>query len=257
MAKLNGIIYQLELPGADQETSSNDGCNMIDVVVISHEFTDHCHQATLQELPKSTPVIATDIASDLIRSWGHFDNVITAPGLEKDAPWTSLKHVCSCLPDWLAIGRVVTPGNSLYYHSATIIAFDLCDDREQRSGPGEAIIYSPHGISGEDLAFVPSSGVETLALLHGLHDVSIWMTKQLNLGALNGIRAVEASRAQYWIATHDEIKKGGGFIAPLLRRVQYTAQHAIEYERKRLQDESKLPTYIFKELGSGDGIILK
>ncbi|VUC20645.1 unnamed protein product [Clonostachys rosea] len=257
LAKLNGILYQLEKLDRDQETSSDDISNMIDVVVVSHEFTDHCHQATLQELPKGTPVIATDIASNLIQSWGHFDTVITAPGLEKDAPWTSLKNVCSCLPEWLAIGRVVTPGNSLYYHSAIFIAFDLCEDGEQQNGLGEAIIYSPHGISGEDLAFVPSSGMETLALLHGLHDVSIWMTKQLNLGALNGIRAVEASRAKYWIATHDEIKRGGGFIAPLLRRVQYTPQQAIEYERKRLQDECKLPTYIFKELGSGDGIILR
>ena len=33
----------------------------IDVVVISHEFTDHCHKETLLEVPKYVPIIATAV----------------------------------------------------------------------------------------------------------------------------------------------------------------------------------------------------
>ena len=42
-----------DLSGQDVVTKDS----LIDLVVISHEFTDHCHQATLQEVPRSVPVL--------------------------------------------------------------------------------------------------------------------------------------------------------------------------------------------------------
>jgi len=38
----------------------------IDVVVISHEFTDHCHRETLEQVDREVPVLATAVS--LIRS---------------------------------------------------------------------------------------------------------------------------------------------------------------------------------------------
>lgn len=35
----------------------------IDAVVVSHEFTDHCHQATLLELAPSVPIFATTVSA--------------------------------------------------------------------------------------------------------------------------------------------------------------------------------------------------
>ena len=35
----------------------------IDAVAISHEFTDHCHRQTLEELDPSTPIFANDVCS--------------------------------------------------------------------------------------------------------------------------------------------------------------------------------------------------
>ena len=34
----------------------------IDVVVISHEFTDHCHRETLQQVDREVPVLATPVS---------------------------------------------------------------------------------------------------------------------------------------------------------------------------------------------------
>jgi hypothetical protein len=94
-------------------------------------------------------------------------------------------------------------------------------------------------------------------LLHGLHDVRIWRTKQLKLrvGALNALEAVRASGARYWIATHDEVKRGGGFIALLLRRTRYTVADAVAHET-RTQGEKVPGDYEFVELGSGHGLAL-
>lgn len=238
----------------------------IDVVAISHEFTDHCHKATLQELSRNTPIYAADVAADLIRSWNYFDAdaVITAPGLAKDAPWTSLP--AAKLPSWLRISRLITPGNSLYYHSALILAFNLEQPLSDASEPsssvlGEAVVYSPHGISATDVAALPTCSLSTLAMLHGLHDVRLFMMKQLNLGALNAIEAVQACGAQYWVGTHDEEKTGKGLIAPLLRRTRYTLRQALAHDDKRRVKQKQVKSHgglgdNFKELASGGALLL-
>lgn len=259
MDELNSLLLQLE--------EREGGSAAIDAVVISHEFTDHCHQATLLELSKQTPVFATDKAAELIRSWTHFESVVTMPGFS-GANQGGLQVALGdeLLPAWLGIGRVVTAGNALYYHSAVLIAFNrhgnTLDDTGAEGGSTEAIVYSAHGIKGSDLECLKPSGINTLALLHGLHDMRIWMTAQLNLGALNGIQAVRACGAKYWIATHDETKRGGGFISWLLRRTTYTLRDAVEAEEVRLmvEDEGKALTessYDFVELGSGEALALQ
>ncbi|CEJ82115.1 hypothetical protein VHEMI02201 [[Torrubiella] hemipterigena] len=249
LANLNQVLCALET-GNNNSQAGGKGW-FIDAVAVSHEFTDHCHKATLLELPPTTTVFAADLAADLIRSWNHFDVVTTTPGFVEDANWQDIEG--GSLPSWLRIGRVITPNNSLYYHSAVIIAFDLSPTS---TGEAEAMVYSPHGIEASDLSFLASKSslLSTLALLHGLHDVSIMYTKQLNLGGLNGIDAVRASGAKYWIATHDEIKKGGGIIAPLLMRTQYTVDQANQHDQKHAVDNET--GYKFLDLASGDGYIL-
>ncbi|KAG5981196.1 hypothetical protein E4U55_003204 [Claviceps digitariae] len=197
--------------------------------------------------PHAASIFASDVAADLIRGWCYFDQVITTPALGVGVPWPRLS--VGPLPRWLAIGRVITPGNALCYHAASLIAFDL----GQGLG-GEAVIYSPHGIDSKALAGIESSGLKTLALLHGLDDVRIWMTKQLNLGALNGIKAAKSCNARFWIPTHDEVKRGGGLIAPLLQRTRYSFKEAVKHGEEVTKEAS--PVYQFTELGSGDGIVL-
>ncbi|KAI0506548.1 hypothetical protein F5B22DRAFT_623459 [Xylaria bambusicola] len=252
--ELNGLLAELEKGGARApETDS-----YIDVVAISHEFTDHCHEATLRELPSNTPILAPDKAAKLIRSWKHFDAVTEMPPFvaAETKDWRKTL-ACAPLPSWVGIGRVVTPGNSLYYHSAILIAWTGSSAQEEAN----CVVYSPHGIESSALAGMKGTGLRTLALLHGLDDVRLWMTKQLNLGAVNGISAARECGAKYWVATHDEVKKGGGFVSLLLRRTTWSVADAVKREGERglgngPGDDKQAGGYEFVELGSGDGLVL-
>ncbi|KAI0970708.1 hypothetical protein F4678DRAFT_116035 [Xylaria arbuscula] len=249
--ELNGLVRELENGAAPAE----GGDSYVDVVAISHEFTDHCHEATLRELPRSTPVFAPDKAAKLVRSWKHFDAVVEMPPFvaagTKD--WRAALSRAP-LPPWVGVGRVVTPGNALYYHSALIVAWASAEE-------AYSVIYSPHGIEPGALAGVKDAGLRTLALLHGLDDIRLWMTKQLNLGAVNGVAAAREAGAKYWVATHDEVKKGGGFVSLLLRRTKWSVTDAVRREgekgaAKGGEDDNEVAGYEFVELGSGDGLVL-
>ena len=52
----------------------------VDAVVISHEFTDHCHEATLGEIRSNTPVFATTyrLASDISIAFANVARHITS-----------------------------------------------------------------------------------------------------------------------------------------------------------------------------------
>ncbi|KAF2973561.1 hypothetical protein GQX73_g119 [Xylaria multiplex] len=261
--ELNGLLCELErgiAPPREAETAEQGAETdpYIDVVAISHEFTDHCHEATLHELPSSTPIFAPDKAAKLIRSWKHFNAVIEVPPFlaTGTSDWRKALS-CAPLPPWVGVGRVVTLGNALYYHSALIVAWTNSASGEEAS----SIIYSPHGIEASALEGIRNTGLRTLALLHGLDDVRLWMIKQLNLGAINGVAAARRCGAKYWVATHDEVKKGGGFISLLLRRTSWSVTEAAEKEGekdtgKRTEDDEQVAGYKFVELGSGDGLVL-
>ena len=42
--------------------------------------------------------------------------------------------------------------------------------------------------------------------------------QKADAGTQNGLEAVRKTKAKYWIGTHDEVKKGGGFVAWVLKR---------------------------------------
>jgi hypothetical protein len=242
----------------------------IDAVAISHEFTDHCHKATLLELDPSVPVFATEKAANLIRSWNHFHQVyLPATFSARQLDWRETSKVS--LPEWIGISRIVTDSDALYYHSALLFAFNLSGRSsplvtgDHKDETAEAIIYSPHGINADDLSHLPRANpaISTLALMHGLHDVGITLTKQLNLGAYNGLRAQRICRARYWVGTHDEVKIGGGLLAPFLRRTVITIPEALEKEKaenRKLEKNSSLADMEgvnFAELRSGESLLLE
>jgi hypothetical protein len=52
--------------------------------------------------------------------------------------------------------------------------------------------------------------VQTLAFPHGLHDVSVALSKQLNLDVHNALKARRILTSKYWVGMHDEVKIGSG-----------------------------------------------
>ncbi|OAG21498.1 hypothetical protein CC77DRAFT_1039752 [Alternaria alternata] len=251
----------------------------VDCVAVSHEFTDHCHKETLLEVHRDVPVLATEQAANLISSWNHFRTVITTPTFTDNADWHD--YSLSPLPSWLSISRLTASGDSLYYHSALLITFathpflstatpkkrlsslsingDGAEDFSSNINGEEAecVIYTPHGIPHGALSPIAKADppLHTLAFLHGLHDVSISSAQQLNLGAKNGVLAQRILRAKYWVATHDEVKKGGGFISWFLRRKVWTVEDALK--EARADDEGEFTDVRFQDMRNGESRVLE
>lgn len=277
IADLNRLIYENEESEGGQDPyakskSSTEVPNRIDAVIVSHEFTDHCHKQTLREIHPATPVIATNAgaggAANLIKSWRHFDTVVeTPPFSESLSNWQTTSSWP--LPDWIGISRIISASDVLNYHSAVLITFTL-NRVPSEGGQGlsqdaeaEAVIYTPHGTSGPDLRCVKAAQppIHTLALLHGLHDIKI-SVKQLNLGAHSGLQAQRMCGAKYWVVTHDEIKHAGGFVKTVLHRKVLTLKDALDAERKEKGGIQPADALIemadvsLADLASGEGLLL-
>lgn len=258
--------------------------SFIDAVVVSHEFTDHCHEKTLLQVHPDVPVFATEKAVELIKSWNHFRSIQCIPHFSKNPDWRATSMMP--LPEWLGISRLVTNNEEgLYLHSALMIAFNNKTGKQSRKGRGsaeqdedeaaEALIYTPHGIRSEsdDVRLVASAAppIRTLAFLHGLEYITL-ARQPLNLGAHNGLQAQRILQAKYWIGTHDENKPGTGIVGWLLRRNKISVQEAVnlEAERRRKQDASATNGIMtrttdvvgsfsgvnWRDLGNGESLVL-
>jgi hypothetical protein len=229
----------------------------IDAVLISHEFTDHMHQPTLLTLSPGTPIFATSKAFSAICSWKHFRTVRQIGRFSGD--WKDGETGEGRLPDWMGVHRVAYAGNDLlYYHSAILICFSR-DGKDGAEAEAEAILYTPHGISPSDLEPLTTAkpGVEILALLHGLQDISLegfWKKAQLNMGAHNGLRVVRMLGVKYWVGTHDENKRGGGVVGWFLHRVGVSIEDALKGEAEGGKGREEVR---FVEVGNGESLVLE
>jgi hypothetical protein len=140
-----------------------------------------------------------------------------------------------------------------------MIAFSL--DGSSPPAEGEGIIYTPHGIHAPSLSTTVSSAsppIKTLALLHGLHDVTLnWgLEQQINLGGLNGLQAQQSLNARYWIGTHDEVKKASGIVSLIIRRKAYTVQDALRKAGKEDLTASSLGDGEYLDIVNGESKVL-
>lgn len=239
------------------------GKRSIDLVVVSHEFTDHMHKDTLLEVDSTVPVFATSVAAGRIRAWKHFDIVIDMPRfLGTGQDWQKSSH--ATLPSWLSVVRLDSSASDvLNYHSAVMITFSVTGGANQQD-QGEAVIYTPHGITAEQLAPVATSNppIKTLALIHTMHNITL-SGAQLNLGAHNGLKAQRLTNAKYWVGTHDEVKTGFGFVSWVLRRKVISLQEALRMEIEenagdQVREELKvLKDVHFEDLKNGESLILE
>ncbi|KAF7960632.1 hypothetical protein EAE96_000307 [Botrytis aclada] len=260
ITEIEDFIKSIEKVAYEKEVGHDGG--WIDAVVVSHEFTDHMHKETLLEIPNTIPVFATSKAAAAITSWAHFDHVEGILRFDGDWNESSTEH----LPDWVGISRVAKAGvDLLYYHSAIMITFSTflerdSSDEDARVNIPEAVIYTPHGIDPGDLTLVGKAHppIRTLALLHGLQDISL-PRAQLNKGAHNGLKVQRLLNAKYWVGTHDEVKVGGGIVSWFLNRKVVTLKEALEREVEEngeSGDVEKVGDIKFLEVGNGESLIL-
>lgn len=252
----------------------SSGSSMIDAVIISHEYTDHCHRETLLELDPATPVLATRKAVALVKSWKHFNTVSEIPvfaPLGRDQGWK--KYSVGPLPDWVGLSRIVSKSDPGYLHSAILLTFRLdhskknstINDDERGESSFEGVVYTPHGIHAQDLCQIHSMtpSITVLALLHGLDEVALSRFQQLNLGGHNGLKAQRICKAKYWVSTHDEVKNGTGLVALLLRRKAIPLHEAIKQEKQDRMVPSQgswstnAPPVVFAALDNGESILLE
>jgi hypothetical protein len=258
IAEVESLAWQVE----DSSPETNSGAqSIIDAIAISHEFTDHCHRETLLEAARSVPVFASSKAATLIQSWKHFDTVVQMPDFNAlNNDWRTLFR--DLLPSWLSISRVMDEKDALYYHSAIMIAWTtgLGESVNTHMSSVQSVLYTPHGITPEAIAQLTKTSppIQTLCLIHGLHDVSLKMTQQLNLGAHNGLKIQRSLKPKYWFGTHDEVKKAGGVIKLILRRKIITVEEAIKKGKESVKPhEGNLDEAIFEYIGNGEHRILK
>ncbi len=262
--EIEGVISEIEVLASSEllmstsqtlDSSEIPSESPINAVIVSHEFTDHMHKETLLEISSSVPVFATAKAADIIQSWRHFEIVVKMPSFtSRDSDW---RHMAvSPLPPWLGICRIAAEAREmLYYHSAVMIAFSSSADVDKRT-KAEAVIYTPHGITVDDLKpiSIAQPPVHTLALLHGLHDIRLGKGGQLNLGAHNGLKAQRLTHAKYWVGTHDEVKRGGGLVSWFLKRDVLTVKEALE---KEMAGEGRGSEINFVDLANGESLVLE
>ncbi|KAK4943476.1 hypothetical protein LTR10_016967 [Elasticomyces elasticus] len=253
----------LERENANSSSGTNvpaePSLSYIDAVAVSHEFTDHCHRDTLTELNPSVPVFATKKAASLIRSWKHFHTVIEMSTFSKGMDWRTTSR--PPLPNWIGISRLMTSFDLGSLHSAVLVCFG---EPQSPDPTAETLIYTPHGIEASTASVLNTASprLNNLAFLHGLQDVSLGWAQQLNLGAVNAVKAQKVLQAKYWIGTHDEDKPASGLVARFLKIKKGSVQEALSQlsaaENEKTNGASDWATDITcVELRNGESLLLE
>ena len=111
--------------------------------------------------------------------------------------WTTFTP--GVLPSWMGIARLVSRFDVSYLHSAVVVCFNIDLNTSNERQPAEAIVYTPHGIGSDNYSLLSHAQppIQPLALIHGLHEVSVCGLGHINLGAVNGLESQRMTGAKY------------------------------------------------------------
>jgi len=234
----------------------------INAIIISHEFSDHCHEQTLRSFSATIPVFATNNASKRIRRWNYFQHVFDIPLLD-DRPENFTLSMLSRqqpqlnMPNTINVGYIPEKGFMALpsLHGATCISF-LVNNQQWHS-----LLYIPHGCKQSSICdwLEQQSNVTVSILLQGFNRVynPIWLGGLLNYGCNEAAKLAVAVKARYWIPTHDEDKIASGLVSKFLKRDYSTIANAqIQLEKYLNQnvDQSIIPK--IHNINNGDSLII-
>jgi len=234
----------------------------INAIIISHEFSDHCHEQTLRSFSATIPVFATSNASKRIRRWNYFQHVFDIPLLD-DRPENFTLAMLSRqqpqlnMPNTINVGYIPEKGFMALpsLHGATCISF-LVNNQQWHS-----LLYIPHGCKQNSICdwLEQQSNVTVSILLQGFNRVynPIWLGGLLNYGCNEAAKLAVAVKARYWIPTHDEDKIASGLVSKFLKRDYSTIANAqIQLDKYLNQnvDQNIIPK--IHNISNGDSLII-
>ncbi|KAJ7292085.1 hypothetical protein C8J57DRAFT_1113835 [Mycena rebaudengoi] len=200
----------------------------VDGVLVAHEFTDHCHEATFRTLAPAQagtngiPVWAVPNAKRRIESWKLLADPVAAitPSrltlreLGRSAGWAQKK--IESVPDDVSAMYVDAPGRwdpaGGRLHGITLLTFPTPVGQR-------AIGYAPHGTAASAAARISAAlgSVPCIALLHGFDHIQLPLFGEVNFGLQSAAALVKEMQPTRWIRTHDEPKRAEGVVGRMLK----------------------------------------
>lgn len=204
-------------------------------------------------------------AAALINSWMHFTTVQEIPLFTASkTDWRDT--TIDPLPYWMSVSQVAWAHETTRSPCpAILITFQF---KEERPGAGDdddddgannavqGLVYTTHSISPSELKLIATAcpPIETVALLHGFHNVTAsgrfwpWAKPDL-LNVHNVLEAQSLLKAKYWIGTSsddNEVNKNGGIMEYFFSRKVVTVKEAVleglddrRWRRRRRQQQQK------------------
>ena len=178
-------------------------------LLISQNYEDHCHLRTLEEIPETKPIIATEKAYKKLknkfpsRSITHLeDNKITKFG---NLSFLSFRP-----------NKLLDP----IYYSVAII-----------NSKNEAIFYAPHGfvLNKKQLKIINDFSIKLLITTFTEFEIPKIMGGKVNPGMENVYELYSQIKPENTINTHDEEKIAKGLVSSLAK-IKYADFDKIESE---------------------------
>ena len=234
---------------------SIDKIGKVDAIIISHEFSDHCHEKTLLLLDENIPILSTKSAINRLKR-----NSILKNRTLIEIPTTNCKKNKINFLDYndIKISLICASGIFDYVHNALIIIpnysniknenegidekdvfltnnsstnTDNDDDKTMKNSTG-GLLYSPHGIFISDF----SSSIIKDLVDYKLDILLITMTEYklplilggtVNLGLIKAKNVSDIIKSKVVIDCHSEKKKASGII-PFISRPVYPSKEEIK-----------------------------
>lgn len=182
-----------------------------DVVLVSQNKTDHCHEDTLRELPSTAKIFAVKDAHSTIKSWKHFEDVTVI----NDYRQTKKENFIKFPGGEIALASL--PASGVHEITGLHSALSLRISREAADGaePEKVhIIYSAHGIPASALKPLLPAGSTIDLLLHPCVRVSMpfWLGGDVSMGYSGVQEIVKRYKVKNIVGVHDEVKIVTGFV---------------------------------------------
>jgi len=216
-----------------------------DLVIISQDKPDHCHQETLRQLrPEQKTIIAAEPkAAKAIKKWNHFDpaRIFGMPKYDPQKKFSLLRFFIPPLalggePGEVTVAFVPRKADVNGLHNAIGITYQAPTSTKTLATPARprplSILYTPHGVLVSDiLPYVNNhlrnlSALPLTALLHSFSRLGLpwYFGGNILYGASNGILLAQSLKPNVWLGAHDEDKINKGFWVRKLKNEQRSVE---------------------------------